>query len=323
MKLLSRLHLIRSSDTSAETVFRSLNEYAESLHLIRQQPHLFAKLMIYSLLYQMAILSVPYFVLRAFGTVNHWWAVFSLVVYIYAAITIIPTPGNSGAAEGSFYLVFSSLTGGYLFWAMLIWRLFVYYGWLLLGLIVLARRAVPQKLRRKREIPSGPLRVALFSDIYYPTIDGVVRTVDAYARRLSRDGGYCCVVCPRAKVPFEDRFPYDVYRTPAVKLPGLSYLCPLPGVSPSLRRMLRKKQFDVFHVHSPFLVGRFAVRLGHLMDVPVIATFHSKYYDDALNITHSRFLARLMANYTVSFYSKADVVWACSRSRGACAGAGW
>jgi 1,2-diacylglycerol 3-alpha-glucosyltransferase len=314
MKLLSRLHLIRSSDTSAETVFRSLNEYAESLHLIRQQPHLFAKLMIYSLLYQMAILSVPYFVLRAFGTVNHWWAVFSLVVYIYAAITIIPTPGNSGAAEGSFYLVFSSLTGGYLFWAMLIWRLFVYYGWLLLGLIVLARRAVPQKLRRKREIPSGPLRVALFSDIYYPTIDGVVRTVDAYARRLSRDGGYCCVVCPRAKVPFEDRFPYDVYRTPAVKLPGLSYLCPLPGVSPSLRRMLRKKQFDVFHVHSPFLVGRFAVRLGHLMDVPVIATFHSKYYDDALNITHSRFLARLMANYTVSFYSKADVVWACSRS---------
>ena len=118
MKLLSRLHLIRSSDTSAETVFRSLNEYAESLHLIRQQPHLFAKLMIYSLLYQMAILSVPYFVLRAFGTVNHWWAVFSLVVYIYAAITIIPTPGNSGAAEGSFYLVFSSLTGGYLFWAM-------------------------------------------------------------------------------------------------------------------------------------------------------------------------------------------------------------
>jgi glycosyltransferase involved in cell wall biosynthesis len=50
------------------------------------------------------------------------------------------------------------------------------------------------------------------------------------------------------------------------------------------------------------------------MDVPVIATFHSKYYDDALNITHSRFLARLMANYTVSFYSKADVVWACSRS---------
>jgi len=314
MKLLGKLHIIHNSDASSESVFHSLREYTESLHLIRQQPHLFGKLMIDSVLYQMAILSIPYFVLRAFGTMNHWWSVFSLVVYIYAAITIIPTPGNSGAAEGSFYLVFSSLTGGYLFWAMLVWRIFVYYGWLILGLLVLARRAVPQKKRQKRELPSGPLRVALFSDIYYPTIDGVVRTVDAYAKRLNRDGGYCCVVCPRAKTPFEDRFSYDVYRTPAIPLPGLSYLCPLPMFSPSLRRLLHSKQFDVFHVHSPFLVGRFAVHLAHKMNVPVVATFHSKYYDDALNITHSRFLARLMANYTVSFFSKADVVWACSRS---------
>ena len=312
--LLGRLHIIRDTEKSMNSFCSTMSEYTRSLDLMRRSDHLLWKLMACSVLYQTAVMSVPYFVLRAFGTSNHWWTVFSLVVYIYAAITIIPTPGNSGAAEGSFYAVFSGLTGGYLFWAMLIWRLLVYYGWLVLGLLVLARGAVPRK-KRSLPVPAhGPLSVALFSDIYYPAVDGVVRTVDAYAKRMNRDGGYCCVVCPGARKRCEDRFSYDVVRTAAMKIPGIAFLCPLPMFSPSLKRFFRGRKFDVFHVHSPFMVGRFAIRMGHRLGVPVVATFHSKYYDDVLNMTHSRFLARLMADYTVSFYSKADAVWACSRS---------
>lgn len=314
-KLLGKLHIVKDYDKAVSAIFGSLGEYTESLKLLRKSPHLFGKLMVYSIIYQVAILSIPFFVLRAFGGTNGWWTVFSLVVFIYAAITIIPTPGNSGAAEGSFYAVFSSLTSAYLFWAMLIWRLLVYYGWLILGLVIIARSAMPaKKAQVKRQIPDGPLRVALFTDLFFPAIDGVVRTVDAYAKRLNQNGGYCCVVCPRGTEPYEDNYPYDVIRTSAVKLPGISYLVPAPLFSPSLKRFFNNKQFDVFHVHSPFLVGRFAIRLGRKMNVPVIATFHSKYYDDVLNITHSRFLAHFVVNMVVDFYSKVDDVWACSTS---------
>ena len=314
-KLLSFLHIVKDYDKAVGSIFGSLGEYVGSLKLLKQSPHLFGKLMACSLVYQVAIMSIPFFVLRAFGGTNGWWTVFSLVVFIYAAITIIPTPGNSGAAEGSFYAVFSSLTSAYLFWAMLIWRLLVYYAWLILGLIIITRSAMPAKKPAvKREIPPGPLRVALFTDLFYPSIDGVVRTVDSYARRLSADGGYCCVVCPRGAEPCEDRAPYDVIRTPAVKIPGISYLLPAPMFSRSLRRWFKDKQFDAFHAHSPFLEGRFAIYLGKKMNVPVIATFHSKFYDDALNITHSRFIARFVANYVVDFFSKVDQVWACSQS---------
>jgi uncharacterized protein (TIRG00374 family) len=313
-KFLSRLHIVRDYDKAVGSIFGSLGEYTESLNVMRKCPHLFGKLMLYSVVYQVAIMSIPFFVLRAFGGTNDWWTVFSLVVFIYAAITIIPTPGNSGAAEGSFYAVFSSLTVGYLFWGMLIWRLLVYYSWLMLGLVVMARSAVPSKQSRiKRKLPEGPLRVALFTDLFYPSIDGVVRTVDAYAKRLSRDGGYCCVVCPRGPVPFKDDFPYDVVRTKAVKMPGVSYLFPAPDLTPGLRSFFKGKQFDAFHVHSPFFVGRFAVRMGRKMGVPVIATFHSKFYDDVFNITHSRFCARVVANYVVNFFCSVDVVWACSQ----------
>ena len=314
-KFLSKLHLLHNYDKAVNSIFSSLSEYTQSLKLLRSRPHLFGKLMIYSTIYQAAIMSIPYFVLHAFGAKGSWWSIFSMVVFIYSAITIIPTPGNSGAAEGSFYIVFSSLSSGYLFWSMLIWRLLVYYGWLVLGLIIIALSAMPSRRQKSRPpVPSGPLRVALFTDVFYPTIDGVVRTVDAYARRLNRNGGYCCVVCPRAKTAYKDDTPYDVFRTPAVAVPGVSYLCPLPMLSHSLRRAIRSRHFDVLHVHSPFFVGRFALWLGRVKGIPVVATFHSKYYDDALNITHSRFLARIMANYVVSFYSRADVVWACSAS---------
>ncbi|MEA4965317.1 MAG: flippase-like domain-containing protein [Oscillospiraceae bacterium] len=314
-KVLSRLHIVKDYDAAVGNIFGSLGEYTASLKLLHNYPHLYGKLLLYSGVYQVAILSIPFFVLRAFGGTNSWWTVFSMVVYIYAAITIVPTPGNSGAAEGSFYAVFSALTSGYLFWAMLIWRLLVYYAWLILGLTIITRSAMsPKKQPKKRAIPDGPLRVAQFSDLFYPSIDGVVRTVDAYAKRLNSGGGYCCVVCPRGKIPYQDDSPYDVIRTPAIRVPGISYPCPVPVFSRSLHRFFQGKQFDVFHVHSPFFVGRFAVWLGRKMDIPLVATFHSKYYDDALNITHSRFLARLTANYTVSFYSKADAVWACSSS---------
>lgn len=313
-KLLSWMHIVKDYDKAVGFIFGSLGEYTESLKMLRTSPHLAGKLLLYSFIYQMSIMSIPFFVLRAFGGTNDWWTVFSLVVYIYSAITIIPTPGNSGAAEGSFYAVFSSLTLGYLFWAMLVWRVIVYYFWLLLGLAVVTRSAVPsKKARQKRPIPDGPLHVALFTDLFYPSIDGVVRTVDAYAKRLNTGGGGCCVVCPCGGTPYEDdKLPYEVIRTPAVKLPGLSYLIPAPLFSRSLKKWFAGRQFDVFHVHSPFLIGRFAVRMGRKMGVPVVATFHSKFYDDALNITHSRFCARVVANMVVNFFCSVDAVWACS-----------
>ena len=314
-KLLSKMHIVKDYDKAVDSIFGSLGEYTESLKAISAHPHLFFKVMFFSMVYQVAILSIPFFVLRAFGGTGDWWTVFSLVTYIYAAITIIPTPGNAGAAEGSFYAVFSALTSAYLFWAMIIWRLLCYYSWLALGLLLISKSAIcakhPKKVRPK---PEGPLRVAQFIDIYYPSIDGVIHTVDAYARRMNSDGGYCCVVAPRTSPYFEDKTEYDIFRTAAIKFPAIPYLLPTPFFSPKLHRFIKNGNFDAFHVHSPFFEGAFAYRMGKRLGIPVIATFHSKFYDDILSITHSRFLARVVTNHVVKFFSKVDEVWACSES---------
>lgn len=312
VRLFGRLHIVKDCSKTTEKVLASLGDYGESLKLLHESPHLLGLLLALSLVYQVAVMSVPFFVLLAFGGISSWWTVFSLVVFIYCAITIIPTPGNSGAAEGSFYVVFAALASGNLFWAILVWRLIVYYGWLILGLLVITRQAMPRrKPRAARAMPAEPLRVAVFTDFFYPRCGGTARTADAFARRLNRDGGGCCVVCPDSGEPLPGGLPYEVLRASALRLGRLPFPAALPGLSLRLRRELRRQKPDVIHALSPFAMGRFAVAMGRRLNIPVVATFRSRYYDDALDLTHSRFLARCAVNGMVAFYSRADAVWAC------------
>jgi uncharacterized membrane protein YbhN (UPF0104 family) len=77
-------------------------------------------------------------VIRAGGYDAVWFDSFSMCVYLYAAVAFIPTPGNSGAAEISFALIFTQIMqGGVIFWSMLYWRFCCYYVILLLGLLAI------------------------------------------------------------------------------------------------------------------------------------------------------------------------------------------
>lgn len=154
VKVLHKIRIIKDSELAIDRIFSSLGECSASMKVLWKRPRQLGLLLVLSIIYQVAILSIPFFVLRAFGGAHSWWTVFSLMVFIYAAITIIPTPGNGGAAEGSFYAVFSTLTSGYLFWGVVIWRVLCYYSWLTAGLIIIASSAMRlRKPKDKRQMP--------------------------------------------------------------------------------------------------------------------------------------------------------------------------
>ncbi len=158
------------------------------------------------------------------------------------------------------------------------------------------------------------LRIIQIVDTYFPMIDGVVVTVHNYASLLDRSGK-CAVVFPQqAKKPGD--YGDLGYETLQVRKAGLSvseYPLPLPRLDRKLKRFLKAYRPDLFHIHSPFFLGRFAAAYARRHHIPCVATFHSKYYDDALNITGSRLLAWAATKLIVRFYERADCVWACSR----------
>jgi len=78
---------------------------------------------------------------------------------------------------------------------------------------------------------------AQFIDTFYPTIDGVVRTVDNYARIMNKYS-YSCVVTPGAAGEYADDFPYDVVRAKSVTMPLREYRLAVPGITDGLERLL-------------------------------------------------------------------------------------
>ncbi len=74
---------------------------------------------------------------------------------------------------------------------------------------------------------------------------------------------------------------------------------------------------DIIHVHSPAFAGIEGLRLTEKFNVPLVGTFHSKYYDDFLRVTHSRSMASLGSRYVAEFYSRCDEVWTVSEDAAA------
>jgi len=157
-----------------------------------------------------------------------------------------------------------------------------------------------------------PLKVFLFNDGFFPMIDGVVRAVDAYAKYLISQGVNVTVV-----VPFngdKSKFPYPIIAIPKFKIPGFFY--PIPyGLN---RKKLRKQfQYDgpvIFHSHTPFLLGHYALKLSRRFHIPIVTTFHSKYYDDYYAATKNHFLSNILKYFTINYFRKSNAIWTVSNA---------
>nr|WP_316622584.1 glycosyltransferase [uncultured Ruminococcus sp.] len=156
------------------------------------------------------------------------------------------------------------------------------------------------------------IRSAQFNDTYFPIVDGVVQTVHNYAELMNQTG-YSCVVTPRPMTEFDDSDKsYEVFRTASLKLPIAEYATPMPRFDNKVKQFLENRNLDIFHAHSPFMEGTFAASYAKKLGIPSVATFHSKYYDDVINITGSKAIAKLVTMKIVRFYKSVDFVWACS-----------
>ena len=143
--LLRRLHILKDADRAANRAIDALEAYTASVRRFRRRPRVIIAAALLSFAFRASLLSMPWFVLRAFGAQVPFLRCFCKIVYIYAVIALIPTPGNTGAAEASFYTVFSTLPTGNVFWAMLVWRLLCYYSWLICGATYYIGRAARRK----------------------------------------------------------------------------------------------------------------------------------------------------------------------------------
>ncbi|MBR2449287.1 MAG: flippase-like domain-containing protein [Clostridia bacterium] len=160
----SKLRIVKNpKETTIKTV-KNVIHNATCLKKICKNPLVFILSFLVSFLEHAASVSMAFFVLKAFGyditqTINgvttdvglvkEWLQVAQICILIFASITFIPTPGNSGAADLSFFLLFEvGLYAGLAFPAMVIWRGFSFYSYIIIGFIF---ATLKKKADHKRE----------------------------------------------------------------------------------------------------------------------------------------------------------------------------
>lgn len=124
------------------------------------------------------------------------------------------------------------------------------------------------------EMNNRKLKIGMFSDSYKPYISGVVKSIELFTRDLRSAGHEAVIIAPDypgvAKESGIIRYP----SIPAVTNRDFRLAIPL---SRRAAREIRNSNFDIIHVHSPFLLSRTGARWAKRLGVPLVFTFHTLY----------------------------------------------
>ena len=159
------------------------------------------------------------------------------------------------------------------------------------------------------------MRIVQFSDSFLPIMDGVGNVVYQYALNMGGRGHECYVVAPQTDTGYRGNFPFEIVDYIGMPLFRMkSYTIGMPALDKHCQNRLNAIEADIVHVHSPFVAGQAGLTYGQKNHLPIVGTFHSKYYDDFLQVTGMELLAKVGVKHVVNFYEKCDEVWAVSAS---------
>jgi len=151
--------------------------------------------------------------------------------------------------------------------------------------------------------------IGLFNEGYMPILDGVTMTVKNYALWLNRKVAPTFVATP--KVPdYIDKEEFDVYRYFSAPVPFRSpYRFGLPLLDFEIYDLLMRKDLSLVHSHSPFSAATLALKIGQQKNIPVVATFHSKYRENLEAHIPSKLIVDGALKTIMEHFDMADEVW--------------
>ena len=135
--LLARLHIVQHPEEAKAKVWETLELYHEATLQLIHHPGRIMLQMSCSLISMLGLTGSVIFVYHAFGlSGTAWYHLLTLSCILFVSASYTPLPGASGAQEGGFLLYFNEIfTDGTIGLALLVWRFFTYYLFLLVGIV--------------------------------------------------------------------------------------------------------------------------------------------------------------------------------------------
>lgn len=125
------------------------------------------------------------------------------------------------------------------------------------------------------------MNILLISDVYFPRVNGVSTSIRTFTQQLQKMGHTVHLIAPDYGVTTEDeawitRVPARaIYFDPEDKLMKYGEVLKLSG-------KLQAMQFDMLHIHTPFIAHYAGLKLAKMLKIPAIETYHT-FFEDYLH----------------------------------------
>lgn len=153
------------------------------------------------------------------------------------------------------------------------------------------------------------MRIAIFTNTYWPTVNGVAVSIGNLRQGLESIGHEVFIFAPAP--PDFDLSQDDerVIRFPSFLAPiEADYPIAMP-VSPAVTKTLRKLDFDLIHTHHPVWVGVWGQWYARWSGTPLVSTIHTQYeiYSKLIPLPESVVDAFLRVR-VASYCNKCDII---------------
>ena len=118
------------------------------------------------------------------------------------------------------------------------------------------------------------LKIAIFTDSYFPYLSGVVRSIEILKKELEKEGHDVFIFAPDYPTAVKKEKVFRFLSFPAPTQPG--FYLPIP-FSRRLPTLLKNLKIDLIHVHTPFLMGSLGLLTAKRFNLPLIFTYHTLY----------------------------------------------
>ena len=119
------------------------------------------------------------------------------------------------------------------------------------------------------------MKIGMFTDTYYPQINGVATSVLILKQQLELAGHSVHIfTTTNANVMDEEKGVYRVPSIPFSSVGRIGFFYP-----PAVFKVIKKMQLDVIHVHTEFPMGILGYRAAKKLNLPLVHTMHTLYED--------------------------------------------
>ncbi|MGV8892055.1 MAG: glycosyltransferase [Burkholderiaceae bacterium] len=125
------------------------------------------------------------------------------------------------------------------------------------------------------------MKILFISDVYFPRVNGVSTSIETFRRNLQSLGHSVHLIAPDYGTPSADET--NILRIPARRLPFdpedrlMRYKWAMQHLD-----QLAHAHYDVIHIQTPFVAHYMGTKLGRLLGIPCIETYHT-FFEEYLH----------------------------------------